>query len=201
MSSAERLIQVFVAGEWRIKEAEPFAHVGREVGRFLAEVGFVLTCGPGSGLARYVLEGYDSVRSERPQLPKPRFYLPKLSEMSRVGEKEETYGIDVEIIETGLDYPSRNIMQVRESDAMIAIGGGVGTLQEVTYAAYDFDKPVAVLESAGDVVSAIKQLSRIRDQVFFGSNAKELVDYIKAQLAQKTKDTQPPPGNSVFIST
>lgn len=197
--SVESLHQVFVAGEWRAKEAEPFAEVGREVGRLLAEGGFILTCGPGSGLARYLLEGYDSVRSKRPQLPKPRFYLPKLSEMTRVGEKEETYGIDVEIIRTELDYPSRNIRQVSESEAMIAIGGGVGTLQEVTYAAYDFDIPVAMLESAGDVADAIKQLTRIRDKVFFGNNAQELVDYIKVQLAQK-KDIQPQ-GGSVFIST
>lgn len=201
MSGAERPHQIFVAGEWRAQEAEPLAEVGREVGRLLAEEGFILTCGPGSGLARYVLEGYNSVRSQmKPELPRPRFYLPKLSDMRRVGEREENYGIEVEIIRTELDYPSRNVRQVKESDAMIAIGGGAGTLQEVIYAAYDFNIPVAVLESTGDVVSAIKQLTKIRDQVFFGNNAEKLVDYIKAQLAQKTKNTEPPPPSSVFVS-
>ncbi len=95
---AERPRQIFVAGEWSAEKAEPFAEAAREVGKLLAESGFALTCGPGSGTARYVLEGYDAVRGLNPSLPRPRFYLPKLSEMNRVGEKEETYGIDVEII-------------------------------------------------------------------------------------------------------
>lgn len=191
--------QVFVAGEWQLEKAKPYAEEAKKIGVLLAQAGFTLTCGPGSGLAGFVLQGYDSVRKSDPSLPKPRFYLPKLSEMNRVGEKEETYGIEVEIIKTDMDYPSRNVRQVRESDAMIAVTGGPGTVTEVINAVYDFNLPVAVLEGSGNMVNSIKSLPQIKEKVFFGNNAEELVSYIKQQLSSKGEGDSP--NNTIFIST
>jgi len=62
------------------------------------------------------------------------------------------------VIATGLDI-ARNLIIVRTSDALIAINGGYGTLNEIA-AALNLDKPVVALETwdlptAGDVDPAL----------------------------------------------
>jgi uncharacterized protein (TIGR00725 family) len=42
----------------------------------------------------------------------------------------------------------RNVLTARCSDALIAVGGGVGTLNEITFA-YDYAVPVVVLSGSG----------------------------------------------------
>ncbi len=191
--------RIFISGEWRPEAAESFKDVAYEVGRLIAESGFDLTCGPGSGITRYVLDGYTSIsKSKR---GKVIFYLPKLKEMRRVGEKISSTP-DI-IIKTGVDYPTRNVIQVRDADALIAITGGAGTTTEIIHAVLDFRKPVAILDHSGAMVEAIKALPSIREKVFLGNNAKELVSYIKTQLSvlkSKSKNLSSSADKKVFVS-
>lgn len=178
--------RVFVSGEWRPEPVKQFAEVGCQLGLLLAEAGFDLTCGPGSGITKFVLEGYCSV--EKGERGKVIFYLPKIREMYRVGE-QMYFEPDV-VIKTGLDYPSRNVKQVREADALIAITGGSGTITEIVHA-LDFGKPVAILDQSGPMVDASKALPSIRDRAFFGNSAEELVAYIKEQFRKSEPENQP----------
>lgn len=188
--------RIFVSGEWRAEAVRPYAETARKLGVLLAESSFDITCGPGSGITRFVLEGYYSVSKEK--RGQVIFYLPKLSEMKRVGEKME-FGADI-VVKTGLDYPSRNVAQVRDADALIAITGGAGTTTEIIHAALDFQKPVAILDKSGPMAEAIKCLPSVKDEVFFAKNEKELVNYITKQLSLRNPKSCQVPSNSVMVS-
>lgn len=148
-------MQIFVAGTWSEKKAAPFVSQGIELGKLIAAGKYDLACGPGTGMAKYVIEGYRSVEPRG----KVRFYLPTQEEMAKVGE-EVGIGAD-EIIETGLDYPLRNIFQIKASDALFIITGGDGTLEEAITALVDYNIPVGGLRGSGTAVQALELLTNI----------------------------------------
>lgn len=175
--------RIFISGEWQPEKAEPFKEAAYEIGKLIGEEGYDLTCGPGSGITRYVLEGFKSIPEER--RGQVIFYLPKIKEMRRVGETISSTP-DV-VVKTGVDYPTRNVIQVRDADALIAITGGAGTTTEIINAAMDYDMPVAILDQSGPMVEAVRALPSVCRKVFFGNSAAELVTYIKQQLEKKGK--------------
>lgn len=166
---------IFVSGSWQEKKAFNLAPEARKLGQLLAEAGFDLTIGPGTGVARYVIEGYRSIAGRGEVF----FYLPSEPEMERVGERIEP-GAD-QIFETGLDYPMRNLIQVKESDAVVAIGGSSGTVTEIIAAALDYHKPVIVL-TVGEAYRSIMALSDIKGKVNYTSTVEEIVNLLKERL-------------------
>ena len=52
------MTQVFVSGTWRDDKARPYKDQALHLGRRLAERDFDLACGPGTGISRYVIDGY-----------------------------------------------------------------------------------------------------------------------------------------------
>jgi len=59
-----------------------------------------------------------------------------------------------EIIYTGLGIPGRNKEVVLNSDAVVMIGGEVGTLNEFTFVLYE-EKPLGVLKGSGGVTDIV----------------------------------------------
>jgi predicted Rossmann-fold nucleotide-binding protein len=175
-------MQVFVAGTWSEQKAEPFASKGFLLGRYIASRGYDLACGPGTGMSKYVIEGFRSVCS----LGKVRFYLPTPEEMEKVGE---TVGAEAdEVIKTGLDYPLRNIFQIRASDALCIITGGDGTLEEAIVALADYKIPVAALKGSGTAVTALEALLKIfpswQEGLIIDEDISKLLDFIDARLGR-----------------
>lgn len=72
------------------------------------------------------------------------------------------------ILFTGLGLMERDIINIRSSDAIILLGGGVGTLNEFTVA-YDEGKVVGVLEGSGGVSNHIEEILKICDRELSGS--------------------------------
>lgn len=169
-------MQVFVAGTWSSEKAVPFSQEGVLIGKEIAIRGYDLACGPGTGMAKHIIEGYRSIIPRG----KVRFYLPKISEMEKVGEVIGE-GAD-ETIETDLDYPLRNIYQIRESDALFIITGGDGTLEEAIVALADYQLPVAALENSGSAVKALSLLLDIypswKTLLKINNNILDLMDHI-----------------------
>jgi len=94
--------------------------IAEELGRLIAEEGWVLICGGGSGVMEAVSKG----AKEKGGLVVG--ILPSLT-----GEEANSY-LDVKI-PTGLGY-ARNILIVRASDFLIAVDGKYGTLSEISFA-------------------------------------------------------------------
>ena len=80
----------------------------------------------------------------------------------------------------------RDLINIRSSDAIIILGGGVGTLNEFTVA-YDDGKVVGVLTGTGGVSDHIDTILEICDRkagetVIFDSDPKKLVEKIVTYL-------------------
>ena len=105
----------------------------REVGREIARQGCVLVCGGLTGVMEAAAKGAKQEGGLTVGL------LPGLD------RQDANRYIDVPIA-TGLGYV-RNHLIIRTSDAVIMVGGGIGTLNELTLAYQE--KPTVVLEGTG----------------------------------------------------
>lgn len=150
---SNRNLQVFVAGTWSSDKATDYAEAAAHVGELIAKAGYSLACGPGTGISRYVIDGFRSVLSRTGVV---RYYLPAQSHMLAVGEDVRP-GYD-EIVQTDLDYPMRNVYQISKSDGLIVITGGDGTLEEILPALIDYNLPVSALKGAGKAAVALEAL-------------------------------------------
>jgi hypothetical protein len=107
-----------------------------------------------------------------------RYYLPSRTEMDAVGEAVEP-GAD-EVIETGFDYPMRNVFQIKQCQGLFVLTGGDGALEEILPAVIDYHVPVALVRGTGSAADAIKSLLEIypewRRWTLFGDDVGGIID-------------------------
>jgi hypothetical protein len=134
------------------------------VGRLLAERGFVIVCGGGEGVATAVADGARAAGGTCIGL------LP--------GDGRDAAAEVTIPIATGLGHV-RNALIVRSSDAIIAIGGGYGTLSEIAFGLV-LGKPVIALNSwrvtPPDATAPDPAVQR-------AVTAEEAVDWVERRLA------------------
>lgn len=166
-------MQVFVSGTWSEAKAAPYVDQAHELGRAIAGAGLDLACGPGTGIARHLIDGYRACSSRG----LVRYYLPLRSEMEAVGESVED-GAD-EIVQTEFDYPMRNVFQVKQCQGLFVLTGGDGTLEEILPAVIDYALPVAIVDGAGSASLAVRALLELYPDwsslVMFGPDAGSLI--------------------------
>ena len=97
-------------------------------------------------------------------------------------------GVDV-IIYTGFGLKGRNVINVRTSDVVIILGGGIGTLNEFTIA-YDEGKVVGVLEGTGGAADQIQNIEAISSRregsaLLFESSPEALIDNCLRMLGER----------------
>ncbi len=92
------------------------------------------------------------------------------------------------ILYTGFEYTGRNLLLVRSSDALIMVGGRIGTLNELTIAIEE-RKPIGVLLGSGgetaEVQHVLKAAKRIRTNIFFDTEPKRLVDTVLKAVGKR----------------
>lgn len=166
-------MQIFVSGTWKPSKAVAYRDEAILLGKAVAERGFDLACGPGTGIARHVIDGYRTV-SDRGLV---RYYLPCEAAMRAAGETVAE-GAD-EIEQTSFDYPMRNTYQVSKCDGLFVLTGGDGALEEILPAIIDYNQPVAIVEGAGTAAMAVRALVEIypawQSQVLFGPDTASLL--------------------------
>jgi uncharacterized protein (TIGR00725 family) len=81
---------------------------------------------------------------------------PAFSEYQHVNEYLSPLGHDM-LIYTGMGFMERDIINIRSADAVVIIGGGIGTLNEFTIA-YDEGRPVGILTNSGGISNSIKYI-------------------------------------------
>lgn len=114
----------------------------REVGREIARHGLILINGACPGLPHYAAQGAKEEGG---------FVMgvsPAFSEHEHVEEyrsPNDSYDI---VLFTGLGFMERDIMNIRSSDGLVFLGGGIGTINELTVA-YEEGKPLAILTGTG----------------------------------------------------
>lgn len=84
------------------------------------------------------------------------------------------------ILFTGMGLMERDIVNIRSSDAIITVGGGIGTLNEFTVA-FDEGKYIGVLTDTDGISDHVKEIVKLShrelgDRVIFDNNPEKLVE-------------------------
>ncbi len=81
---------------------------------------------------------------------------PAFSEYEHINEYLSPHGHDM-IIYTGMGFMERDIINIRSSDAVVIVGGGIGSLNEFTIA-YDEGRPIGILTNTGGISNSIEHV-------------------------------------------
>lgn len=81
---------------------------------------------------------------------------PAFSEFEHVNEYLSPHDNDV-MIYTGLGFMERDIINIRSSNGVVIVGGGIGTLNEFTIA-YDEGRPIGIVTNSGGISNSIPHI-------------------------------------------
>lgn len=163
-------MKVLIIGSWERHKAVSCQKEAEEIGRLLAKNGTTLISGGGEGVSEIIVKSYKANKGR-----KYVCYIPSKKQMEAVGEKIGPK--PDELIETNVDYPERNIIMVRECDAVIALHGGLGTLTEIIHATKDYNRKVSVIDF-GELSLWIKAIPELHKKVFLTSDINKAIENI-----------------------
>lgn len=156
-----------------INNSEVDSLAGR-LGEAIAARGCLVVTGATTGLP------YKVAKSARARGAFSVGVSPAISHEEHVGR----YGLPTDssdvIIYTGFGLKGRNVVNVRSSDIVLIIGGGIGTLNEFTIA-FDEGKIIGVLEGSGGIADDIRKIAQyssknVDPDVIFENEPELLID-------------------------
>jgi len=130
----ERIIGVIGSSAEDTHLAEIAGALGREIGRS----GCSLICGGLGGVMEAACRGMKSLE--------PRAKGKTIGILPGMDKGDANPYVDI-IIPSGIGF-ARNTIITLAADGVIAVGGGAGTLTEISYA-WKFGRPIVILETAG----------------------------------------------------
>lgn len=122
----------------------------RSLGRAIAHAGYILINGACPGLP------HDALKAAKAQGGLTIGISPAFSEHEHTHEYASPLGHDI-LIFTGLGFMERDIINIRSSDAVVIIGGGIGTLNELTIA-YDEGRPTGIITNSGGISNSVPHI-------------------------------------------
>ena len=147
--------QLCVSGAAKGDSVQEGRKLALAVGKAIAEAGQTLMTGATSGLPYAAAEGYKKAGGKMSM---------GLSPASSKAEHVLKYKLPIDnydsILYTGLHYGGRDALLINSADAVISIGGRLGTLHEFTIAAETYT-PIGVLEGAGGISDQIEGLLKL----------------------------------------
>ncbi len=111
---------------------------------------------------------------------------PAFSEYEHVNEYRSPLDNDM-LIYTGQGFMERDVVNIRSSDGVVFISGGIGTLNELTIA-YEEGRPMGVLTNTGGISSAIQHvitdlcLRAIPPNMVFDDDPVKLLDKLEVAI-------------------
>jgi len=155
------------------------------IGKLIAEAGMVTVTGATTGAPFWAAKG----------AKKAGGIVIGISPAATKREHVEVYHLPIEyhdlIIYVGGGYSERNLIFTRSADAVIYVGGRIGTLNEFTDA-FEDNKPQGVLLGTGGTTDDIKKIledaHRGMGKVVFDTDPKALFEKVKAMVEQEEKD-------------
>jgi len=144
------------------------------VGEAIAKAGHSLLTGATTGLPDYSAQGYKKAGGSSSVGISPA--ATKVEHMLKYRLPVEDYDA---ILYTGLHYVGRDALLINSADAVVSIGGRLGTLHEFTIA-METNTPIAFLEGSGGVGDRIKEIIAVLpnadpDLIIFDSDPEKLV--------------------------
>lgn len=149
------MYQICVSGAAKGVSVEEGKVLAVELGEAIAKAGHALLTGATIGLPNYAAEGYKAAGGKMSV---------GISPASSKVEHVMKYRLPIKaydtILYTGLHYVGRDALLITSSDAVVSVGGRLGTLHEFTIA-METDTPIGFLQGAGGVSEQIKTLMEL----------------------------------------
>jgi len=183
--------QICVSGAASGLSVESSHEMAFQLGKIIAEKGKTLTTGATVGLPHYAAMGFSSVEHTKGVSVgfSPASSFREHVAVYRLPTKEFDY-----INFTGMEYVGRDVHLVRSSDAVITVGGRMGSLHELS-TALESRKVCGVLLGSGGLADYVQTLLAnieapgARD-VIFDTDPEALVTKVIAALDAKYADFQ-----------
>lgn len=173
--------QICVSGAAKGPSAERGQELANQIGAAIAKAGHSLLTGATTGLPNNAAEGYKQAGGKMSLGLSPA--ATKIEHVMKYRLPVKAYDA---ILYTGLHYGGRDALLINSSDAVVTVGGRLGTLHEFTIAA-ETHTPIGVLEGAGGISSQIEMLLKLLpnanpDFVIFEEDPDKLIAKLTALL-------------------
>lgn len=178
--------QLCVSGAAKGDSVEEGKDLAQKAGAAIAKAGHSLMTGATTGLPNYAAIGYKAAGG---------LVSLGISPAATKAEHVIKYRLPIEsydaILYSGLHYVGRDALLINSSDAVISIGGRMGTLHEFTIA-METRTPIGFLKGAGGVGDEIERLMEIipsahRNLAIFEDDAEALVEKLTKMLDEINK--------------
>lgn len=157
------MYQICVSGAAKGDSVEEGKELATKLGAAIAKAGHALLTGATIGLPNYAAEGYKQAGGVMSV-----GISPAASKVEHVMKyRLPTLAYDT-ILYTGLHYVGRDTLLITSSDAVVSIGGRLGTLHEFTIS-METGTPIGFLQGAGGVSEQIQQLMSLAHPLRPGS--------------------------------
>jgi uncharacterized protein (TIGR00725 family) len=176
------MYQFCVSGAAKGESVEQGRHLARELGIALAKNGHTLITGATTGLPNYAAEAYKAAGGKMSLGISPA--SSKVEHIYKYHLPIKAYDV---ILYSGLHYIGRDALLITSSDAVLSLGGRIGTLHEFTIA-METEKPIGFLQGAGGVSQEINHLLEITKPhkpgaiTIFSNDASDLVKKLTKEL-------------------
>lgn len=157
------MYQICVSGAAKGDSVEDGKELAIKLGAAIANAGHALLTGATIGLPNYAAEGYKAAGGKMSVGISPG--ASKIEHVMKYRLPTEAYDT---IIYTGLHYVGRDTLLITSSDAVLSVGGRLGTLHEFTIA-MESDTPIGFLQGAGGVSEQIQELMALAKPMRPGS--------------------------------
>lgn len=146
------MYQICVSGAAKGDSVEEGRALAAELGAAIAKAGHALMTGATIGLPNYAAEAYKQAGG---------LMSVGISPAASKVEHVMKYRLPIlaydTILYSGLHYVGRDTLLITSSDAVVSIGGRLGTLHEFTIA-METDTPIGFLQGAGGISEQIQTL-------------------------------------------
>jgi uncharacterized protein (TIGR00725 family) len=162
-------------------------HLAAEVAKEIVLRGHLVLTGATRGLPFYAAQ---AAKRAKPDDISSIGFSPAASRLAHVKKYRLPTDVFDTILYTGFEYTGRNLLLVRSADAVVMVGGRIGTLNELTIAIEE-RKPIGVLLGSGgmteEVEWVLKAAKRQRTGILFSHDPKELVDHLIQLVHSKNR--------------
>ena len=181
--------QICVSGAASGETVQKSHQLAYDLGRVIAEKGKTLLTGATVGLPHYAAMGFMSVLDSRG-------VSVGFSPATSFREHVATYRLPTKEFDyinfTGMEYVGRDVHLVRSADAVITVGGRMGSLHELS-TALESRKVCGVLLGSGGLADYTKTLldnieAPGAKEVIFDTNPERLIDKVIIALDKKYAD-------------
>ena len=180
------MYQICVSAAAKGKSVEEGRSLAEDAGKAIADSGHALMTGATVGLPNAAAESYKKHNGHMSLGISPA--SSKIEHVMKYRLPTEAYDV---ILYSGLHYVGRDALLINSSDAVMSIGGRIGTLHEFTIA-LETDKPIGFIQGAGGISTEIVDImhaagKRSDDDVVFGDSAKEVLEKLIKLLDKRNK--------------